>query len=76
MFTQVVVAAGVVASVQVTVEALGHSRDGWLVVLGYEHDMTPILTLVHDADVLDIDIEAIEFSEMDEDLVEAVLIAA
>lgn len=72
MLTHVVVAAGAVATVQVEVEALNHSSAGWLVLIGYEHDMTPILTLAHDADVLGVIVTGVSAWDMDcdQDLVE------
>lgn len=50
-------AAGSVASVPVTVEAIGHGPSGWLVVLGYDHHLAPILGCVADALVLEVELE-------------------
>lgn len=53
-----IIAAGVLASVEVEIEAVDRVRNGWIVIKGYENDLTPILTLVADVHVLDIIVAA------------------
>ena len=65
MLVHVIIAAGSVASVQIECEAVGRGPEGWLVVTGYDHHLAPILTLVHDDDVLEILVEGVPHWEMD-----------
>jgi hypothetical protein len=53
-----IIAAGVLASVEVEVETVDRVQNGWIVIKGYENDLTPILTLVADVHVLDIFVAA------------------
>lgn len=53
----VIIAAGVLSSVEIELEALDRTEDGWVVVYAYTDDLTPITTIVADSDVLDIIVE-------------------
>lgn len=55
------------------VEAYGRDRFGWLIAVGYEHDLTPILGLVSDSDVAGVYVEGIAYRDMDADLAEGEL---
>lgn len=66
MLVELVVAAGAVASVSVVVEAIGRGPEGWLVVLGYDHWMAPILGRVRDSEVVEVRMEMVLESEGEE----------
>lgn len=67
MLVSLRLAAGSVASVAVTVEAISRSPEGWTVIVGYTHAMTPILACVADAGVIDIEVEPLMESDASDD---------
>lgn len=64
-------AAHTVSTSAVTVPAFGRISRGWVVAIGYDHHMTPIISVVPDAAVLEIEVEPLlEPDASDEDSAE------
>lgn len=64
-------AAGCVSSYAVSVPAYGRLSRGWVVCIGHTFDMTPIISIVPDASVIEIEVEPLpEVDASDEDTAE------